>query len=117
MIGPRASVAAARPIGCSASRCWRAASRRLRAWLMQAYVSIQKYAEFRPWQALLMVVHVALGVLSIYAAIGMAIGAARCAVVDAGVGVRAGDFVRRRGGVTRPRCWSSFTPGPSWFRS
>jgi hypothetical protein len=47
---------------------------RLRAWVMRAYVSIDKYVQFRRWQALLMVAHVALGVLSIYAAIGMAVG-------------------------------------------
>jgi hypothetical protein len=47
---------------------------RLRAWIMRSYVSIEKFAEFRPWQAVLMAVHAPLGVLSIYAAIGMAAG-------------------------------------------
>lgn len=47
---------------------------RLRAWIMRSYVSIEKFAEFRRWQALLMVAHAALGVLSIYAAIGIAVG-------------------------------------------
>jgi hypothetical protein len=47
---------------------------RLRAWIMRSYVSIEKFAEFRRWQVLLMVVHVALAVLSIYAAIGIAVG-------------------------------------------
>lgn len=47
---------------------------RLRARIMRSYVSIEKFAEFRRWQALLMVAHAVLGVLSIYAAIGMAFG-------------------------------------------
>ena len=45
----------------------------LRAWIMRSYVSIQKFAVFRWWQALFMVVHVALGVLAIYAVIAIAV--------------------------------------------
>lgn len=47
---------------------------RLRAWIMRSWVGIEKFGEFRPWQGRLMVAHVVLGVLSIYAAIAIAVG-------------------------------------------
>lgn len=46
----------------------------LRASIMTSFVSIEKFVEFRRWQAYLMVVHVAVGIAFIYAAVGLVVG-------------------------------------------
>lgn len=45
-----------------------------RSWIMWAAVAIQKFWEFRRWQAILMTVHAAVGVLLLYAIVAMASG-------------------------------------------
>jgi len=46
----------------------------LRTLIMRSFVSVQKYVEFRRWQAYAMIAHAALAVAAIYAVIGAVVG-------------------------------------------
>ncbi|WP_111720817.1 DUF1353 domain-containing protein [Homoserinimonas sp. OAct 916] len=45
-----------------------------RSWIMWAAVAIQKFWEFRRWQAIVMTMHAIIGVLLLYAVVALAIG-------------------------------------------